>query len=66
MTSNSGVVSENLCFYLVLGDADTGRVEAQKWRGEACEDVSEVTQVSNGLPDGRAVEMISRTQMRGN
>ena len=41
VTSNSGVVPENLC-YLVPGDANAGGVEAGKWRGDACEDVAKV------------------------
>lgn len=39
--------------FLFLGDVDAGGVEAGKWRGDACEDVSEVIQVSNDLHDGR-------------
>lgn len=47
------MVPENLSFFLVLGDADADGAEAGKRRGDACQDVTEVTQVRNGLHDGR-------------
>lgn len=42
-----------VCFFLVLGDADAGGAEAGKWRGDACQDVTEVTQLRHGLHDRR-------------
>lgn len=51
--SKSGVVPESFCFFLVLGDAEADGAEAGKWRGDACQDVTEMTQLRHGLHDRR-------------